>query len=132
MKYRLLDLLVDKDNQPFRLDDVSVEPSRHKPPLIESVKCSSYCAFRDTSPSDVTSADCRECFSMEVVKGRLVAQSGKSYRIANGVPRLIPEDVLDEQAQSTFSMEWRYSSDGQRNWGEPLEDRERKSSSVRA
>jgi SAM-dependent methyltransferase len=126
VKYRLLDLLVSEDEKPFRLEAAVTEESQDLPPVIDEVACSFYCAFKDQSPSDTEVEDCRRCYSQDVVSGRLVSESGATYEIREGVPRLIPEDVLDEGSQSTFSMEWKYSDDGLRNWGEPMDVREEK------
>ena len=127
MKYRVLDVLVSEEGNPFRLEAEVTEESRDLPLDIDAVCCSFYCAFKDQPPSDTRVEDCRKCYSQDVVSGRLVSDSEATYEIREGVPRLIPEDVLDKGSQASFSMEWKYSDDGLRNWGgEPMELREDK------
>ena len=72
-------------------------------------------------------ADCRQCYSVEIVEGELTSASGKRYPISGGIPRILSEETATfiQRNRRSFSLEWKYFRYGERNWGMDIESRKR-------
>jgi ubiquinone/menaquinone biosynthesis C-methylase UbiE len=60
-----------------------------------------------------------------VLHGELVSDAGTRYQIVEGIPRLLSGQAADfvRRNKKSFSLEWKYSRSGERNWGQDLEFR---------
>jgi SAM-dependent methyltransferase len=50
----------------------------------------------------------------EIIEGELISRSGRRYAITGGVPRMLPEELIDEgqkETRSAFSSKWRRAPD---------------------
>ena len=123
MKYRLMDLLacpLDKD-WPLKLEIIEQEKETEpiSPPNVNTktgVVCNFYCYFKkfylvsvndegvevekplDSISKNVTVEDCKECFPIEIQKGRLACSKEKShiYEIKEGIPVMLTSEQLEE------------------------------------
>ena len=127
MKYRLLDLFESvPDGSPLRvggIEEVKMAPAER----LTEVKCSRFCAFKDclVVHAKLTPEDCTKCYAQEIVEGELVSDSGKTYPISGGIPRLLSGSTAEflRKNQKSFSLEWKYFRFGERNWGMDIESR---------
>lgn len=123
MKYRLMDLLacpLDKD-WPLKLEIIEQEKEIEpiSPPNVNSktgVVCNFYCYFKkfylvsvndegvevekslDSISKNVTVEDCKECFQIEIQKGRLACskENNHVYEIKEGIPVMLTSEQLEE------------------------------------
>ena len=123
MKYRLMDLLacpLDKD-WPLELEIIEQEKEVESisPPAVNSktgVVCNFYCYFKkyylidvndegveiekslDNISEHITAKDCKECFQIEVQKGRLFCSKDEThiYEIKEGIPVMLTSEQLEE------------------------------------
>jgi len=128
MKYRLLDLLQGVNDQ-GQLRVASVREERNTPFVGEmrQVMCERFCGLKDRklSEANVTPEDCTRCYSREIIEGELVSDGGDRYSITGGIPRLLSRSSADflQKNRQSFSLEWKYSRFGERNWGMDIESR---------
>ncbi|MBK8970218.1 MAG: class I SAM-dependent methyltransferase [Hahellaceae bacterium] len=104
MKYRLLDFLVEPNTgEGFDLH-VFEEKIIDSMPLSEGKKCSSHC-FRLNKDSDgIDSAECQKCPRHEVIQGKLVSKVSRiEYPVINGIPRILPSDLLQPLVQNVHN-----------------------------
>jgi ubiquinone/menaquinone biosynthesis C-methylase UbiE/uncharacterized protein YbaR (Trm112 family) len=127
MKYRLVDLIEPLSEQSQLRVKVTGETGVSFNQTIDTVKCKSFCAFKNGRVPEVgvTPADCAKCYSREILEGELVSDAGSRYPIVNGIPRMVPDDVRGflEKNKATFSLEWKMFKFGERNWGQSIEFR---------
>ena len=124
MKYRLLDLLkCVEDGSPLRLQNAKVKRVDFNE-KIDRVKCVAFCAYRnrDVQWANLSPTDCTECYAQEIIEGELISQSGATYRIEEGIPRLLSRSTADflKKNKRSFSLEWKYFRFGERNWGQGI------------
>src|SRR5438552_891804 len=128
MKDRLLDLLQSiSGGSQLRVASVKKAATVAFPDKITHVKCSQFCAFRNCAISNVslTPHDCVECYSREIIEGELLSDSGEHYPIIGGIPRILSQESVAfmEKNKTSFSLEWKYSRLGERNWRQTMEFR---------
>src|SRR5688572_17314930 len=119
MKYRVLDMLADPiggcrlhgTEATVRLATVHADVSRG---MLRD-----FCGRNNATVSTaaVIVSDCVACYKEEVVSGTLVSDSGREYKIVNGIPRLLSSDTIGwvRKNQDTFSLEWKMFRFGERN-----------------
>ncbi|MBY8999969.1 MAG: Trm112 family protein [Candidatus Heimdallarchaeota archaeon] len=123
MKYRLMDLLacpLDKD-WPLKLEIMAKEkePENISIPNVNSkteVVCNFYCGYKDfflveiqddgteieksveTISKNVVVADCKECFQIEIQKGRLLCSKDNNhiYEIKESIPVMLTSEQIQE------------------------------------
>lgn len=123
MKYRLMDLLacpLDKD-WPLELEIIEQEKEAEfiSPPNINSktgVVCNFYCHFKkfylidvndegvevekslDNISKNMTAKDCKECFQIEIQKGRLLCSKDENhiYEVKEGIPVMLTSEQLED------------------------------------
>ena len=128
MKHRLVDLLQSVPNGD-RLKIESTQEVKRVPfgDKLTKVQCSEYCSFRNCSVrnSNLTPADCMDCYSHEVIEAELLSESGKRYPVTGGIPRLLSDSAAEfvRKNKESFSLEWKYFEFGERNWGQSIEFR---------
>lgn len=129
MKYRLVDLIqpVTEDSQ-LRVK-VTRQTDSPFDGAINEVKCKRFCALKNAKIGQVpvTPADCTKCYSLEILEGELVSDTGSKYPIVKGIPRMLPDDMKGflEKNKATFSLEWKMFRFGERNWGQDIEFRKK-------
>ena len=125
MKYRLMDVLQCSCGRTNLTVSGAVEQKVSFNDSLQKVKCSNTCALRQRAASEVTPADCNECYTREVQTGTISCVCGKTYPIVRGIPRFLPDDLAADlkKAQETFSYEWKMFRFGERNWGQDIEHR---------
>ena len=123
MKYRLMDLLacpLDKD-WPLKLEIIEQTKDKEhlSPPNANSktgVVCNFYCHFKnfflintddkgieEEKPLELISQnvnfkDCKECFQIEIQKGRIICTREHShiYEIKEGIPVMLTSEQIEE------------------------------------
>jgi len=127
MKHRVIDLLQCSCGKSGL---VLKSAATKRVPFADSfseVRCETTCAFKGCSvpSSNVKPSDCAECFSHEVIEGRIQCNCGRAWQILMGIPRLLPDALSDDlkKTQDTFSNEWKMFRFGERNWGQDIEER---------
>jgi SAM-dependent methyltransferase len=112
MRFHILDDVVD----PLTGAEMCVENADVLPRGGAPVgKCNQWCGYRGRSPADVALDECRECQNLWIVSGDLVA-AGSRYPIVNGIPRLLPDALvenvrdaaLSRATQESFGYEWEH------------------------
>lgn len=95
MKYRLLDFLIEPaTGEEFDLE-VFEEQVVAGPTLGREVSCSIKCHRLGMSAENVVAAECQNCHQYEIVQGKLTSKESKvEYPIINGIPRILPADLL--------------------------------------
>jgi ubiquinone/menaquinone biosynthesis C-methylase UbiE/uncharacterized protein YbaR (Trm112 family) len=124
MKYRLVDLIQPLTEQSQLRAKVTKQIEVRFDGVITEVKCKKFCALKNGGIGEVsvTPADCRKCYSHEIIEGELISDGGSTYPITKGIPRLLPLEMEGFLAknQATFSLEWKMFKFGERNWGQDI------------
>lgn len=78
-----------------------------KPP--EKVRrCELYCGFQGKMLSELGEPDCLTCYSREIREGILVCEEcGRWYPIEEEIPRMLPDELRDENEDKRFLSRWR-------------------------
>jgi ubiquinone/menaquinone biosynthesis C-methylase UbiE len=126
MKYRLLDILICECGKTFNLENPKVEAS-HFVGTFAEVRCKHLCGMKGAQIGKVkvTPDDCARCYRLEIEKGVLRCECGRSKEVFEGIPRFLPESLGKDfkSVQKTFSYEWKMFRFGDRNWGQDIEFR---------
>ncbi len=74
MKYRLLDILrCLQCNKKLEIEVFSI--ARKSNQLLSQTKCRNYCAFTGKALKAITTSDCEECYSHEIIDGSLTCSN---------------------------------------------------------
>lgn len=106
MKYRVLELLKNPaTGEPFEVkvfSAIDVDTPVH----FSESRCRTWCHKNDVNPRTVTPRECESCYRREVMDGVLIGkQSGQRFPIIDGIPRVLPTQLLQEQL-SRRHPEW--------------------------
>jgi ubiquinone/menaquinone biosynthesis C-methylase UbiE/uncharacterized protein YbaR (Trm112 family) len=128
MKHRVVELLKSvPDGSPLRLARITGMKTVPFSEQLSQVKCHRFCALKNCAVKEavVTPADCAQCYTKEIIDGELISDTGKTYPIVNGIPRLLSDETKQFMAKNkkSFSLEWKYFRFGERNWGQDIEFR---------
>lgn len=111
MKLRLLDLLAcpycRDEGFPLHHHALRVEragepglPEGWEPPL-----CEVWCSLKGSRVEEAGETPCGECLALEVVEAVLVCPGcGRWFPVEDGIPRMLPDDLRDWEADSGFLM----------------------------
>jgi ubiquinone/menaquinone biosynthesis C-methylase UbiE/uncharacterized protein YbaR (Trm112 family) len=130
MKPRLLDWLVC----PLCRSDLAFRDAAGRPPVPSDEvsppsECVSCRAPADAARRDGGSGNCESCYGLEVESGSVVCPSGHGFPVVGGVPRLLPDFLLESATASrsisaSFSREWaHFDYDADRTWGQSVRQR---------
>ena len=152
MKHRLIELLQSVQTAaPLRLHAVGRSHATDLPEELKTGKCANFCGYRNeplgpdsvalaarqwdigqrpmphTGTCKVNRQACSGCYADEIERGELSAETGERYPVTGGIPRLLSPSATDflEKNKKSFSLEWKYSRGGERNWGQDLEFRKK-------
>ena len=128
MKHRLLDLIESvPDGSQLRVARIDHKEMRHGG-NAPAPACRRFCSFKNCPVvSNTPPADCTGCYTEEILEGQLISDTGKTYPITGGIPRILSEatSAFIRKNRESFSLEWKYFEFGERNWGQDIEFRKR-------
>ena len=97
MKYRLVELLqCPKTRGSLTLEIFQSTKNNQKVDAINSVECKKWCTRLECSATEVATDDCIKCYQIDINEGKLVSEGGDEYPIIEGIPRLLPPQLLAE------------------------------------
>lgn len=73
--------------------------------------------------------NCESCYGLEIESGAVACDRGHAFPIVGGVPRLLPDVLVDSAAaarviEASFSREWaHFDYEADRTWGQSVEQR---------
>ncbi|MCL7385733.1 MAG: Trm112 family protein [Thaumarchaeota archaeon] len=107
MKYRLMDLLACPICKKFPLSLLVFTEQTLQPPK-NIRKCELYCAYHNSSLSEVQNPDCTSCYTKEISSGILMCDGcGRWYPIEEEIPRLLPDDLRKPNEDVEFLRKWK-------------------------
>src|SRR5438477_12627904 len=121
MKHRLVELVQSVEKAaPLRLDIVNRSQSVDLPEDLKIGRCADFCSFRNEflGPDGIGRQGCSGCYATEIEEGELSADTGERYAVERGIPRLFSQSTSEflQKNKKSFSLEWKYSRDDERNW----------------
>lgn len=104
MKYRLMDFLVEPStSEPFVVD---VFETRNVADVATTreLKCRQFCHRLGCAVDKVDAGECASCHAHEIMQGKLISRdSGIEYPIVNGIPRILPKELLNSLLKDVHS-----------------------------
>lgn len=97
MKYRLVEMLCNPENNADFDVEVFDTETQKKNISFDEVRCQTWCHWKQCEPRKIESSQCASCYNNEIISGKLICKnSQKAFPIINGIPRILPEDILIE------------------------------------
>jgi uncharacterized protein YbaR (Trm112 family) len=74
---------------------------------IEKLRCRSYCAYKNTNPSEVPISVCMECARKRIVTGVIICMKcGRWYPILDSIPVMLDDEYRDMKVYKLFAKKY--------------------------